>query len=169
MNSLSELTGITLNRYTLNIPSCPHELDVEDFNGLEQLSALYHYTIRFTTFHTDLNPESLLNKPATLTMGVGGLLNPLTGKIVHGVITSFQRIMGTRDQVKYEIIIEPFLALLNKQFRTHRFFVNKSVPDIIELVLKEHGLKSWEYAFTLKQSYLARANKSISGKRLCLY
>lgn len=156
MNSLSELTGITLNRYTLNIPSCPHELDVEDFNGLEQLSALYHYTIRFTTFHTDLNPESLLNKPATLTMGVGGLLNPLTGKIVHGVITSFQRIMGTRDQVKYEIIIEPFLALLNKQFRTHRFFVNKSVPDIIELVLKEHGLKSWEYAFTLKQNYPKR-------------
>jgi type VI secretion system secreted protein VgrG len=25
-------------------------------------------------------------------------------------------------------VLEPFLALLGNQFRTHRFYVNKSVP-----------------------------------------
>ncbi|WP_145493089.1 DUF2345 domain-containing protein [Yersinia aleksiciae] len=156
MNLLSELTGATLNRYSLNIPSCSYPLDVEDFNGLEQISVLYHYTIKFTTLHSDLTAELFLNKPATLNMGIGDLLNPVTGKVVHGVITHFRRISGSRDQVKYEIIVEPFLALLNKQFRTHRFFVNKSVPEVVGQILQEHGFKDWEYEFVLKQTYPKR-------------
>ena len=56
----------------------------------------------------------------------------LTGqKVVHGVVTHFKRISGSRDQATYQIIIEPFLSLLSNQFRTHRFFVNKSVPEDI--------------------------------------
>lgn len=156
MNLLSELTGATLNRYSLNIPSCSYPLDVEDFNGLEQISVLYHYTIKFTSLHPDLTAELFLNKPATLNMGMGDLLNPMTGKVVHGVITHFRRISGSRDQVKYEIIVEPFLARLNKQFRTHRFFVNKSVPEVVGQILQEHGFKDWEYEFVLKQTYPKR-------------
>ncbi|WP_227734207.1 type VI secretion system Vgr family protein [Yersinia proxima] len=156
MNLLSELTGATLNRYSLNIPSCSYSLDVEDFNGLEQISVLYHYTIKFTSLHPDLTAELFLNKPATLNMGMGDLFNPVMGKVVHGVITHFRRISGSRDQVKYEIIVEPFLALLNKQFRTHRFFVNKSVPEVVAQILQEHGLKDWEYEFVLKQTYPKR-------------
>lgn len=38
----------TLNRYSLTIPSCPHALDVVRFEGLEQLSVLYRYSVRFT-------------------------------------------------------------------------------------------------------------------------
>jgi type VI secretion system secreted protein VgrG len=150
------MTGTTLNRYTLTIPSCPHLLDVESFDGLEQISELYHYTIKFTTLHPDLTPEMLLNKPATLSMGIGDLFSPTEGKVVHGVVTSFQRLAGSRDQVRYEIIVKPFLALLDKQFRTHRFFVNKSVQDVVEQVLQEHGLKGWEYEFNLKQTYPKR-------------
>ena len=81
----------------------------------------------------------------------------LTGqKVVHGVVTHFKRISGSRDQATYQIIIEPFLALLRNQFRTHRFFVNKSVPEVVAEVLTEHGLKDWEYEFTLKEDYPKR-------------
>ncbi|AVF37537.1 DUF2345 domain-containing protein [Rahnella sikkimica] len=156
MENISEMIGTTLNRYTLTIPSCPYLLDVESFDGLEQISELYHYTIKFTTLHPDLTPEMLLNKPATLSMGIGDLFSPTEGKVVHGVVTSFQRLSGSRDQVRYEIIVKPFLALLDKQFRTHRFFVNKSVQDVVEQVLQEHGLKGWEYEFNLKQTYPKR-------------
>lgn len=156
MEILPELISTTLNRYTLNIPSCPYPLDVEDFSGLEQISVLYHYTIKFTSQHPDLSAALFLNKPATFTMGTGGLLNHVTGKVVHGVVTYFRRLSGSRDQVSYQVIVEPFLALLDKQFRTHRFFVNKSVPEVVEQVLTEHGLKSWEYEFSLKQAYLKR-------------
>jgi type VI secretion system secreted protein VgrG len=33
-------------------------------------------------------------------------------------------------------VLEPFLALLGNQFRTHRFFVNKSVPEVVTEVLR---------------------------------
>lgn len=55
-----------------------------------------------------------------------------------------------------QIIIEPFLSLLSKAFRTHRFFVNKSVPEVVTEVLQEHDIKGWEYEFTLKAEYPKR-------------
>ncbi|HCD7943117.1 TPA: type VI secretion system tip protein VgrG, partial [Klebsiella michiganensis] len=148
--------GGVLNRYKLDIPSCPYPLDVERFDGLEQMSALYHYTIRFTSSHPELTAEMMLSKTATLSIGVGELFNSTVGKIVHGVVTNFRRLIGSRDQVTYEIILEPFISLLDKQFRTHRFFVNKSVPEVVAQILGEHGLKGWEYEFKLKQTYPKR-------------
>lgn len=156
MENFAEIKGTTLNRYSLNIPSCPYPLDVESFEGLEQMSVLYHYTIRFTCLHPDLTAEMMLSKPVTLSMGVGDLFNPVVGKVVHGVVTHFRRLSGSRDQCRYEIILEPFLALLGNQFRTHRFFVNKSVPEVVTEVLQEHGLKGWEFEFTLKADYPKR-------------
>ena len=141
---------------SLDIPSCPYPLDVERFDGLEQMSALYHYTIRFTSSHPELTAEMMLSKTATLSIGVGELFNSTVGKIVHGVVTNFRRLIGSRDQVTYEIILEPFISLLDKQFRTHRFFVNKSVPEVVAQILGEHGLKGWEYEFKLKQTYPKR-------------
>lgn len=156
MEKIFEMTGTTLNRYSLNMPSCAYPLDVESFEGLEQMSVLYHYTIRFTSPHPDLTAEMMLSKPVTLSMEMGELFNRLPGKVVHGVVTSFRRLNGSRDQVQYEIIIEPFLALLNKQFRSHRFFVNKSVPEVVTQILDEHSLKDWEYEFALKAEYPKR-------------
>ncbi|MCK4229208.1 type VI secretion system tip protein VgrG [Enterobacter asburiae] len=156
MENTFKMTEGILNRYKLDIPSCPYPLDVERFDGLEQMSALYHYTIRFTSSHPDLTAEMMLSKTVTLSMGVGKLLDSVVGKIVHGVVTNFRRLTGSRDQVAYEIILEPFISLLDKQFRTHRFFVNKSVPEVVEQILGEHGLKGWEYEFKLKQTYPKR-------------
>ncbi|MDS7897431.1 type VI secretion system tip protein VgrG [Klebsiella michiganensis] len=156
MENIFKMTGGVLNRYKLDIPSCPYPLDVERFDGLEQMSALYHYTIRFTSSHPELTAEMMLSKTATLSIGVGELFNSTVGKIVHGVVTNFRRLIGSRDQVTYEIILEPFISLLDKQFRTHRFFVNKSVPEVVAQILGEHGLKGWEYEFKLKQTYPKR-------------
>lgn len=51
MDIISEVTGNTLNRYSLDISSCPYPLDVEKFDGLEQVSVLYHFTVSFTRLH----------------------------------------------------------------------------------------------------------------------
>ncbi|ATF94587.1 Uncharacterized protein conserved in bacteria [Cedecea neteri] len=155
-NTLSALTEGGLNRYRLDIPSCTASLDVEEFNGKEFMSELYHYDIIFTSSDQNISSEQLLTKPATLTMGTGPLMGLTGQKVVHGVVTHFKRISGSRDQATYQIIIEPFLSLLRKQFRTHRFFVNKSVPEVVTEVLQEHGLKGWEYEFILKADYPKR-------------
>ncbi|WP_172743497.1 type VI secretion system Vgr family protein [Citrobacter youngae] len=149
-------SGPTLNRYSLSVSSCPHELDVERFEGLEQLSVRYHYSVRFTCSASELTAGMFLNQPALLTMKGGELLHALPVKFVHGVVTHFRRLTGSRDQVSHEIIIEPYLSLLDKQFRTHRFFINKSVPEVVSEILQEHALHGWEYDFTLTQSYPKR-------------
>lgn len=155
-NTLSSLTESGMNRYRLDIPSYTAALDVETFTGKEFMSELYHYQVIFTSSDQNISSAQLLTKPATLTMGTGPLMGLTGQKVVHGVVTHFKRISGSRDQVTYQIIIEPLLSLLRKQFRTHRFFVNKSVPEVVTEVLQEHGLKSWEYEFTLKADYPKR-------------
>ena len=151
------LSGVgTLNRYRLDIPSCPSSLDVEDFSGTEGISKIYRYDIIFTS--TDRYPDAawFLRKSATLIMGTGLLESLTEQKKVHGVITDFRRISGSEDQAQYRITLKPFISLLDKQFRTHRFFVNKSVPEVVEQILTEHGLKGWEYEFSLKRTYPRR-------------
>lgn len=156
IDTLSNITKNTLNRYRLDIPSCSSPLDVEDFSGNEGLSKTYQYDILFTSADKDLDATQLLLKSASLTMGTGALQNLLDQKVVHGVVTDLRRISGSADEAKYQLRLEPSLALLNKQFRTHRFFVNKSVPEVVAQILEEHGFKGWEYEFTLKQTYPKR-------------
>lgn len=156
MDTFSMITGTTLNRYQLDIPSCTASLDVEEFSGAEKLSELYYYTITFTSAEKNIDAAQLLSKPAMLTMGGGALQQLADCKRVHGVVTAFRRISSSEDQSKYQITLQPFLSLLDKQFRSHRFFVNKSVPEVVEQVLQEHHLHDWEYEFNLKQHYPRR-------------
>ncbi|WLI76906.1 type VI secretion system tip protein VgrG [Kosakonia sp. H02] len=155
------LTGV-LNRYTLTVADSGVVADVEDFKGHEGLSELYHYTIRFTSSDPDIQPRQVLRKGATFTMRtlpdtLAGALQPsATMKTVHGTVTAFRRLSGSRDQVTYEIVLQPFLALLQRQYRSHRFFVNKSVPDVVAQILTEHGLKGWESEFSLQKVYPKR-------------
>lgn len=156
MDTFSMITGTTLNRYQLDIPSCTASLDVEEFSGAEKLSELYYYTITFTSAEKNIDAAQLLSKPAMLTMGGGALQQLADCKRVHGVITTFRRVNRSEDQSTYQITLQPFLFLLDKQFRSHRFFVNKSVPEVVEQVLQEHHLHDWEYEFNLKQHYSRR-------------
>ena len=153
--TMSAISG-TLNRYRLDIPSCSSALDVEDFSGFEAMSQMYHYDILFTSSDKNIDATQILSKAATLVMGTGLLQNLASRKVVHGIITDFRRISGSADETKYLITLKPFLALLDNQFRTHRFFVNQSVPEVVAQVLTDHGLKGWEYEFTLKAEYPKR-------------
>lgn len=155
-DTLSKTISASLNRYHLIIPSCPSPLDVEHFSGREEMSQTYYYIINFTSTDNDLDAGLLLRKSATFTMGTGGLKEQVSQKVVHGVITDFRRILGSADQAKYQVILEPFIKLLDRQHRSHRFFVNKSVPEVVTEVLQEHGLKGWEFEFRLKKTYPKR-------------
>lgn len=121
MDTSSIITGTTLNRYQLDIPSCTASLDVEEFSGAEKLSELYYYTITFTSAEKNIDAAQLLSKPAMLTMGGGALQQLADCKRVHGVVTAFRRISSSEDQSTYQITLQPFLSLLDKQFRSHRF------------------------------------------------
>ncbi|EKM0533802.1 type VI secretion system tip protein VgrG, partial [Cronobacter turicensis] len=99
--------GTSLNRYSLNIPSCTADTDVEDFCGSEAMSVLYRYTINFTSADKNIDARQMLSKPATLAMGAGNLLAVDERKVVHGVVTHFERTGGSADEAQYCIVLEP--------------------------------------------------------------
>ncbi len=146
----------TLNRYSLLIPSCVSPVDVENLTGTEGMSENYLYSVMFTSPDKDIQPEQMLRKTVTLTMRTGLLPESESYKVVHGYITDFRRLTGSADQVSYLIVIEPRFSLLDKQYRSHRFFVNKSVPEVVSQILDEHGFQGWEYEFSLKHDYPKR-------------
>lgn len=150
------------NRYHLNVQGCDVLFDVEHFTGREAISDTYHYQITFTCQAQDLQPQQLLRRSATLsfTPPINSITDlatqePIT-KHVHGVITQFRRLSGSVDEARYQLVIEPVFALLRHQIRSHRFFLNQSVPDVVSQILREHNFKDWEFEFTLKNEYPKR-------------
>ncbi len=163
LNNLADKMMSGLNRYRLEVQGCDAVLDVESFTAREQFSDVYRYQIKYTSAAKDLAPQQMLRKGATLTMqtlgeNLFGLATPpQVQKVVHGIVTGFQRLSGSVDEALYQITLEPFFSLLGNQKRSWRFFLNLSVPEIVEQILREHNFKGWEFEFRLKQTYPKRA------------
>ncbi|WP_311754160.1 type VI secretion system tip protein VgrG [Proteus columbae] len=160
MDSIVRFNG--QNRYHLNVQGCDNLFDVEHFTGREAISDTYYYQITFTCQAPDLQPQQLLRRSATLsfTPPINSMMDlidqePIT-KQVHGVVTQFRRLSGSVDEARYQLVIEPVFALLRHQIRSHRFFLNQSVPDVVSQILREHNFKDWEFEFTLKNEYPKR-------------
>ncbi|MFH6837232.1 type VI secretion system Vgr family protein [Providencia sp. 2024EL-00732] len=150
------------NRYRLEVQGCSDLLDVEHFTGREAASDTYRYQITFTCSAQDLSAQQLLRRNASLTFCapinnlMGLATQPSVAKRVHGVVTDFRRLSGSADEARYQLVIEPFFALLRHQIRSHRFFINQSVPQVVEQILREHNFKGWEFEFHLEKAYPKR-------------
>ncbi|MEX9688560.1 type VI secretion system Vgr family protein [Providencia rettgeri] len=150
------------NRYRLEVQGCSDLLDVEHFTGREAASEPYRYQITFTCSAQDLSAQQLLRRNASLTFSapmnnlMGLATQPSVAKRVHGVVTDFRRLSGSADEARYQLVIEPFFALLRHQIRSHRFFINQSIPDVVEQILREHNFKGWEFEFHLEKAYPKR-------------
>lgn len=150
------------NRYHLKIQNCQAELDTEHFIGREAISETYCYQITFTSSAQQLQAQQFLRRHAHFTFSsptipladLSALNEPQ--KRIHGVITHFKRLSGSADETKYQIVIEPFVSLLRHQMRSYRFFLNKSVPEVVETILREHQLHGWEFEFHLQRQYPKR-------------
>ena len=157
----TQLSG-SLNRYQLQVQGCAEHLDVEHFIGRETLSDCYRYQVTFTSSAQDLQPQQLLRRSATFSfvgthMPLAQLAQVKSAeKVVHGIVTDFKRLAGSADQAEYQLTIEPFFALLRHQKRSYRFFLNQSIPQVVEQILREHNFKGWEFEFNLKQTYPKR-------------
>lgn len=150
------------NRYQLAIQDCHTPLDVESFIGREAISETYRYQITFTSPDKNLQAQHFLRRTAHFTFSSPTIplvtLSTLNEpqKRIHGVVTHFKRLSGSADEAQYQIVIEPFVSLLRHQMRSHRFFLNQSVPEVIDLILREHQMHGWEFEFHLQQQYPKR-------------
>ncbi|TKI02613.1 type VI secretion system Vgr family protein [Martelella alba] len=134
-------------RYFLDINDSTVKPDVLNFTGREALSEPFTWDIEFTTPQANIPPEQVLMKYASFRMR--------GGKSVHGMLTRLEWLSTTADQSRYRVTLSSRLALLSYS-RQCAVFQDQSVPEVVEGVLRKHGLEGADFAFRLARTYPPR-------------
>ncbi|HFI4002559.1 TPA: type VI secretion system Vgr family protein [Escherichia coli] len=153
---------------TLNFDHSHHKLkirglkspaDVLTFTGHEQLSSPFRYDIEFTSTNKAITPESVLMQDGAFSLTappVQGMPVQTALRTLHGVITSFKHLSSSQDEARYEVRLEPRMALLTRS-RQNAIYQNQTVPQIVEKILRErHQMLGQDFVFNLKNEYPAR-------------
>ncbi|NUQ72236.1 MAG: type VI secretion system tip protein VgrG [Polyangiaceae bacterium] len=125
-------------------------LRVLAFSCEEQLGAPYSLRV-----HIDLKAElpdleDALGKPGTLTFG---------STVFHGLLLEAELLLAVGDRRIFRLLLGPALRALD--FAHHsRVFIDKTVPDVIEAILKENELSTYE---------LRLSGKYAKRKHICQY
>ena len=134
-------------RYFLDINDSSVKPDVLRFYGREALSEPFSWDIEFTTLQANIPPEQVLMKYASLRMR--------GGKNVHGMVTRLEWLSTSKDQSHYRLTLSSRLALLGYTPQC-AVFQNQSVPEVVEQVLRKHGLQGPDFDFRLERTYPPR-------------
>ncbi|EFL9782290.1 type VI secretion system tip protein VgrG, partial [Escherichia coli] len=77
-------------------------------------------------------------------------------RTLYGVITGFKHLSSSQDEARYEVRLEPRMALLTRS-RQNAIYQNQTVPQIVEKILRErHQMRGQDFVFNLKSEYPAR-------------
>ncbi|ELR0850243.1 type VI secretion system tip protein VgrG [Salmonella enterica] len=134
-------------RYGLDINDSTVKADVLRFRGREALSEPFNWDIEFTSLEAHIPPEQVLMKYASFRMR--------NGKNVHGMVTRLEWLSTSRDQSHYRLTLSSRLTLLGYT-RQCAVYQNQSVPEVVEQVLRKHGLEGPDFEFRLERTYPAR-------------
>ena len=153
---------------TLNFDHAHHKLkirglkspvDVLTFTGHEQLSSPFRYDIEFTSTDKAIEPESVLMQDGAFSLSappVQGMPVQVPLRTLHGVITGFKHLSSSQDEARYEVRLEPRMALLTRS-RQNAIYQNQTVPQIVEKILRErHQMRGQDFVFNLKSEYPSR-------------
>ena len=151
---IDEVLG--LSRYRVDVHDCPHFLDVLRFRASETLSQPWRYDVTVTCAASIASQELML-KPATFTFQTP-LFNGTPAvpvRKVYGVVNAFRRISVSGDEITYALRIVPRIALMTHTQRSE-VYLNQSVPEVVEQLLRSHGLEGADFEFRLSQHYPVR-------------
>ncbi|MBL4096736.1 type VI secretion system tip protein VgrG [Escherichia coli] len=145
--------------HKLKIRGLKSPVDVLTFTGHEQLSSPFRYDIEFTSTDKAIEPESVLMQDGAFSLSappVQGMPVQTALRTLHGVITSFKHLSSSQDEARYEVRLEPRMALLTRS-RQNAIYQNQTVPQIVEKILRErHQMRGQDFVFNLKNEYPAR-------------
>ncbi|EAN1669048.1 type VI secretion system tip protein VgrG [Salmonella enterica] len=145
------------SRYRVDVHECDHFLDVLRYSAVESLSQPWRYDVAVTCSSADIACDTLLLKPASFTfqtpMFDGTPALPV--RTVFGVVESFRRVSTSNDDTRYSLTIAPRIALLGYT-KGSGIYLNQSVTEVVEQVLRKHGLEGPDFAFRLSREYPSR-------------
>lgn len=145
--------------HKLKIRGLKSPVDVLTFTGHEQLSSPFRYDIQFTSTDKAIAPESVLMQDGAFSLTappVQGMPVQAPLRTLHGVITGFKHLSSSQDEARYEVRLEPRMALLVRS-RQNAIYQNQTVPQIVEKILRErHQMRGQDFVFNLKSEYPSR-------------
>ncbi|PXX30227.1 type VI secretion system secreted protein VgrG [Burkholderia pyrrocinia] len=164
MSDATARAGVNIHQfYSLDIKGAPAAAlaDIYEFDGERGIGEPTKYTIRFTHPRHDLSRGEFLNRMGAFVIQPpphDQWSRPEEARRVQGVVTGFALKATNRDQSLYEIVLESRLALLRNAPKC-RFFLDMSIPEIIEQILREHEFNKIfaRFEFKLYRSYRKRS------------
>jgi type VI secretion system secreted protein VgrG len=142
--------------FSLSCPALPALLDIPIFEGHEELGRPYELTIGvLVSDDDDLDLDTVIGAPATFTLRTG-----TDERYFHGVIAGAELASAEEHATLYRLVLVPKVWQLSLSVHS-RVFVDKTVPEIIEWVLKENRLAPGDdYALRLAGTYAPRPHVS---------
>ncbi|MDT6964185.1 type VI secretion system tip protein VgrG [Cupriavidus sp. SZY C1] len=136
--------------YFLEVLGAPSAvaLSVVSFDAVERLGEPYTVTVR-VTHPLPLDRHEYLRKDATFSIDPGDGSPP---RQFSGCIFRFSRTRQTRDFHAYELEVRPKVALLTLT-KASRVYQHQTAPQIIESILRRHGLEGSQFAFRTRRAY----------------
>ncbi|EOL8995939.1 type VI secretion system Vgr family protein [Cronobacter sakazakii] len=145
------------SRYRVDIHGCNDFLDVLSFSAEEALSKPWHYDIALTCENPDIACDTLLLKPGSFTFQTPLFTGAPATEVrsVYGVVQSFRRVSTSADETHYTLRLVPRIALM-QHTRRSEIYLNQSVIEVVENVLREHELEGADFEFRLSHEYPER-------------
>ena len=120
---------------------------VVSFKGFEGISKPYSFDIMLSSEEPEIDLRAILDNPATFT-----ILRDDNELPVHGIVMQFEQLHEVSGLTYYHAVLVPKLWQLTLHY-SNQLFLDKSVQEVIEEILKQGGLTSQDYQFKLVKQY----------------
>ena len=149
-SSVSGLFSANESRFFLTLSGNDEDVQVLRFTAQESLNCPWELDITLVSEAENISPEKMVGSTATLTLsGCAGR------SYYHGQVWQFRRQTQGKRLTQYQLVMRPSLSWLGLG-RNQRIFQQKSVPDIIKLLLQERHVASDQVQWKLSGTYTAR-------------
>lgn len=135
--------------FTLHLANGADDLQVLAFVGHEGVSQPYRFSLELVSPNPDVDFAALLQQPAFLC------LDTAQGRGIHGLVQRIEQTACSPALSHYRLDLGPHLLRLALR-RNCRIFQERTVPQILETLLDEHGIPADRRGFQLGSHYPAR-------------
>ncbi len=123
---------------------------VIEFEGVEKISTPYRFELILASNDPEIKPDDILSNPATLTVRQSQLFTEnqafqeiYTGGAgdspFHGIVVEFEQMQQVGDLTFYKAVLVPRIWWMTIDCQ-NQVYIDQSVPEIIELELKQANL-----------------------------
>ena len=117
------------------------------FRGSEGFSMCYEFEIDLVSKDAEVDLTTVLKNPVTFT-----ILREDGDIPFNGILAQFEQLHEVDEHIFYRAVLVPKLWWLSLTHH-NQVLLNKTVPEIIEEVLKDGGLTSLDFEFKLQKDY----------------